>query len=67
MILLIVLLNKIVVEEMDTFTFIRTCGTSHYYKDFSEVPEISRILLGVSKLNPPIGGDVESVTIELEE
>jgi dihydroneopterin aldolase len=25
------------------------------------------ILLGVSKINPPIGGDVESVTVELEE
>jgi dihydroneopterin aldolase len=23
--------------------------------------------LGVSKINPPIGGDVESVTVELEE
>jgi dihydroneopterin aldolase len=29
--------------------------------------EVSRILLGVSKINPPIGGDVESVTVELEE
>ena len=34
---------------------------------FNEIPEVSRILLAVSKLNPPIGGDVESVTIELEE
>jgi dihydroneopterin aldolase len=34
---------------------------------FSEIPEVSRILLGVSKINPPIGGDVESVTVELEE
>jgi dihydroneopterin aldolase len=33
---------------------------------FSEIPEVS-ILLSVSKLNPPIGGDVEAVTIELEE
>jgi dihydroneopterin aldolase len=29
--------------------------------------QVSRILLGVSKINPPIGGDVESVTVELEE
>jgi dihydroneopterin aldolase len=28
---------------------------------------VSRILLSVSKLNPPIGGDVEAVTVELEE
>jgi hypothetical protein len=34
---------------------------------FSEIPEVSRILLAVSKLNPPIGGDVEAVTVELEE
>jgi len=34
---------------------------------FSELPEVSRIVLSVSKLNPPIGGDVEAVTIQLEE
>ncbi len=34
---------------------------------FAEIPSISRIKLGVSKINPPIGGDVASVTIELEE
>jgi dihydroneopterin aldolase len=34
---------------------------------FGEIPAVSRIVLAVSKLNPPIGGDVEAVTIELEE
>ena len=34
---------------------------------FKEIPSVSRILLAVSKLNPPIGGDVEAVTIEMEE
>jgi dihydroneopterin aldolase len=34
---------------------------------FKEIPSVSRIVLAVSKLNPPIGGDVEAVTIELEE
>jgi dihydroneopterin aldolase len=33
---------------------------------FSEIPEVSRILRRI-KINPPIGGDVESVTVELEE
>jgi dihydroneopterin aldolase len=33
---------------------------------FKELPSIARIKLGVSKLNPPIGGDVEAVTIEME-
>ena len=63
-----VLLNKIVVEEMD----IRSHLLEHVAQRiitriFGEIPEVSRILLGVSKLNPPIGGDVEAVTVELEE
>ncbi|PRZ26244.1 dihydroneopterin aldolase [Flavobacterium granuli] len=63
-----VLLNKIVVEEMD----IRSHLLEHVAKRiitrvFNEIPEVSRILLGVSKLNPPIGGDVEAVTVEFEE
>ena len=63
-----VLLNKIVVEEME----IRSHLLEHVAQRiiervFNEIPEVSRILLGVSKLNPPIGGDVESVTVELEE
>ncbi len=63
-----VLLNKIVVEEMD----IRSHLLEHVAKRiirriFNEAPTVSKIIVGVSKLNPPIGGDVESVTIELEE
>jgi len=62
-----VLLNKIVVEEMA----IRSKLLEHVAhriisRIFSEIPSVSRILLAVSKLNPPIGGDVESVTIEME-
>ena len=34
---------------------------------FKEIPSVSRIHLSVSKINPPIGGDVEAVTIEMEE
>ena len=63
-----VYLNKIVVEEMA----IRSKLLEHVAhriitRIFSEIPSVSRILLAVSKLNPPIGGDVEAVTIELEE
>ncbi|MDI1317551.1 dihydroneopterin aldolase [Flavobacterium sp.] len=63
-----VLLNKIVVEEMA----IRSNLLEHVAERilsriFKEVPAISRIVLAVSKLNPPIGGDVEAVTIEMEE
>ena len=61
-------LNRIVVEEMA----IRSNLLEHVAKRIinrvlKEIPAISRIILSVSKLNPPIGGDVESVTIEMEE
>lgn len=61
-------LNKIVTEEMA----IRSKLLEHVAKRivkriFNEIPAVSRIIVGVSKLNPPIGGDVEAVTIELEE
>ena len=63
-----VLLNKIVEEEMA----IRSHLLEHVAhriitRIFKEIPSVSRIQLGVSKLNPPIGGDVEAVTIEMEE
>jgi dihydroneopterin aldolase len=63
-----VLLNQIVVEEMA----IRSDLLEHVahrivIRVFNEAPAVSRIKIGVSKLNPPIGGDVEAVTIELEE
>ena len=63
-----VLLNTIVVEEMA----IRSDLLEHVahriiIRIFEEVPAISRIIVAVSKLNPPIGGDVEAVTIEMEE
>jgi dihydroneopterin aldolase len=63
-----VLLNRIVVEEMA----IRSDLLEHVAhriitRIFEEIPEVSRIIVAVSKLNPPIGGDVEAVTIEMEE
>jgi dihydroneopterin aldolase len=63
-----VLLNKIVIEEME----IRSKLLEHVAhriisRIFKEIPSVSRIILNVSKLNPPIGGDVEAVTIEMEE
>lgn len=63
-----VLLNRIVVEEMA----IRSKLLEHVAQRiieriFREIPSVSRIILAVSKLNPPIGGDVEAVTIIMEE
>ena len=63
-----VFLNRIVVDEMA----IRSKLLEHVAhriitRIFKEAPAISRIVLAVSKINPPIGGDVEAVTIEMEE
>jgi 7,8-dihydroneopterin aldolase/epimerase/oxygenase len=61
-------LNRIVVEEMA----IRAKLLEHVahriiVRTFNELAQVSRIKIAVSKLNPPIGGDVEAVTIEMEE
>jgi 7,8-dihydroneopterin aldolase/epimerase/oxygenase len=61
-------LNKIVVEEMS----IRAKLLEHVahriiVRTFKEIPSVSRIKVAVSKINPPIGGDVAKVTIEMEE
>lgn len=61
-------LNQIVKEEMA----IRSKLLEHVAKRivvriFDELPMVSTILLEVSKINPPIGGDVEQVTIVMEE
>jgi dihydroneopterin aldolase len=63
-----VLLNRIVEEEMAIRSHLLEHVAHRIIKRiFDEVPTISRIKLAVSKLNPPIGGDVEAVTIEMEE
>jgi len=63
-----VLLNRIVVEEMEIRAHLMEHVAHRIIKRiFKEVAAISRITLAVSKLNPPIGGDVEAVTIEMEE
>jgi dihydroneopterin aldolase len=61
-------LNQIVVEEMA----IRSNLLEHVTKRIivralNEIEAISKIKVAVSKINPPIGGDVEAVTIEMEE
>ncbi len=63
-----VVLNKIVVEEMAIRAhLLEHVGQRIITRIFKEIPTITRILLAVSKLNPPIGGDVEAVTITLDE
>ncbi|WP_290701425.1 dihydroneopterin aldolase [Lacinutrix sp.] len=63
-----VLLNKIVVEEMA----IPSALLEHVAKRilrrvFTEGKLVTVATVAVSKINPPIGGDVEMVTIELTE
>ena len=63
-----VLLNQIVVDEMA----IRSNLLEHVARriidsSMAKIPTLTYIKVAVSKLNPPIGGDVEEVTIELEE
>jgi 7,8-dihydroneopterin aldolase/epimerase/oxygenase len=63
-----VLLNQIVVEEMALRSkLLEHVAHRIITRIFKEIPEVSRIVLAVSKLNPPIGGDVEAVTVEMEE
>lgn len=61
-------LNKIVIEEMS----IRSKLLEHVAKRimnrvFKELSTSERVWIEVSKINPPIGGDVERVSIILEE
>ncbi|MBP4139488.1 dihydroneopterin aldolase [Flavobacterium geliluteum] len=61
-------LNKIVTEEMA----IRAHLLEHVAKRINnrilaEIPTVEKTTVSVSKINPPIGGDVESVTIKMAE
>ena len=63
-----VLLNTIVEEEMAIRSkLLEHVANRIITRIFKEIPSVSRIVLAISKLNPPIGGDVEAVTIEMEE
>lgn len=60
-------LHKIVVEEMAIRSkLLEHVGQRIISRCFAEIPSVSRIKIAVSKQNPPIGGDVEAVTIEME-
>jgi 7,8-dihydroneopterin aldolase/epimerase/oxygenase len=61
-------LNNIITEEMA----IRSKLLEHVAQRiiariFLEISTASTICIAVSKLNPPIGGDVAAVTIQMEE
>ena len=61
-------LNKAVVEEMAIRSKLLEHVAHRIIKRiFDEIPAVSRVMVSVSKLNPPIGGDVEAVTVVMEE
>jgi dihydroneopterin aldolase len=61
-------LNKVVVEEMAVRSKLLEHVAHRIIKRiFDEIPAVSRVMVSVSKLNPPIGGDVEAVTVMMEE
>ncbi|WP_298901145.1 dihydroneopterin aldolase [uncultured Psychroserpens sp.] len=61
-----VLLNKIVKEEMERASkLLETVAKRILDRIFNEDILVKKATVSVSKLNPPIGGDVESVTIKM--
>lgn len=63
-----VLLNKIVVEEMAIpSALLETVAKRIINRIFAESKLVSVATVAVGKVNPPIGGDVEIVTIEISE
>ena len=63
-----VLLNRIVKEEMlKPSHLLETVGRRILDRIFEEDALVNKATVWVSKLNPPIGGDVEKVTIKMTE
>lgn len=63
-----VLLNRIIKEEMQVPTYLlETVAKRILIRIFKEEQLVKKATVWVSKLNPPIGGDVEMVTIKMTE
>ncbi len=63
-----VLLNKIVVEEMAIpSALLEHVAQRILDRIFTEDKLVTLATVAVSKINPPIGGDVQMVTIELNQ
>ena len=61
-------LNKIVREEMAIRTkLLETVADKILDRILLEIPLVKKVKVQVSKLNPPIGGNVEMVTIEMSK
>ncbi|MEE9350392.1 MAG: dihydroneopterin aldolase [Flavobacteriaceae bacterium] len=63
-----VLLNKIVAEEMAIRAkLLETVAQRILTRIFTDSAMVNEAIVQVSKINPPIGGDVEMVTIEMSK
>ncbi len=61
-------INHIVKEEMEINSkLLEHVGNRIIDRIFKELASVKKISIAVSKLNPPIGGDVEMVTVELNK
>ena len=63
-----VYLNKVVREEMNTPShLLETVAKRILERIFKEAVLVNKATVWVGKLNPPIGGDVECVTIKMSK
>ncbi len=63
-----VFLNRLINEEMlKPSHLLETVAKRILLRIFSEDPLVDKASIWISKLNPPIGGDVEKVTIKMIE
>ncbi len=61
-----VLLNNIVKEEMSQASkLLETVAQRILNRIFKEALKVDKVTVSISKINPPIGGDVEMVTIKM--
>lgn len=61
-------INHIVKEEMQTASkLLEHVGNRIIKRIFDEIQIVDKAEVWVSKINPPIGGDVEKVTVVLKE
>ncbi|NNC70402.1 MAG: dihydroneopterin aldolase [Flavobacteriaceae bacterium] len=61
-------LNKIVKEEMGVRTkLLETVADKLLDRILEEIPLVKKVTVEVSKLNPPIGGNVAMVTIKMSK
>jgi len=63
-----VLLNRIIKQEMQLPSYLlETVAKRILNRIFYEEQRVGKATVSVSKLNPPIGGDVEAVTIQMSK